>query len=255
LLDGSFIDTPTTLEPGSIWVGDERINFGRKDGNTLSLLTRGAYGTTPQDHAVNTPVYNANRKEYFNHINPQANVWLDIGTRYSEPEGWDEVEAGLNGVIESLFGNEATILGDDILRAWDEYASGNITTSTVSATVTSANATVSTFTLSGAMVLTEGEAIRITDPSNVANTEVVAITGVSGSDVSIQASYNDTLDANIFVVNGTINVTSFNYGSQSSDDKWDSAAISGQTAISLADRANADFTSSTSIMRFLHKLV
>lgn len=266
LLDGSFIDTPTTLEPGSIWVGDERINFGRKDGNTLSLLTRGAYGTTPQDHAVNTPVYNANRKEYFNHINPQANVWLDIGTRYSEPEGWDEVEAGLNGVIESLFGNEVTHLdsngnevpgpgGDDILRAWDEYASGNITTSTVSATVTSANATVSTFTLSGAMVLTEGEAIRITDPSNVANTEVVAITGVSGSDVSIQASYNDTLDANIFVVNGTINVTSFNYGSQSLDDKWDSAAISGQTAISLADRANADFTSSTSIMRFLHKLV
>ena len=255
LLDGSFIDTPTSLEPGSIWVGDERINFGRKDGNTLSLLTRGAYGTTPQDHAVNTPVYNANRKEYFNHINPQANVWLDIGTRYSEPEGWDEVEAGLNGVIESLFGNEATILGDDVLRAWDEYASGNITTSTVGATVTSANATVSTFTLSGAMVLTEGEAIRITDPSNVANTEVVAVTSVLGSDVSVQASYNDTLDANIFVVNGTINVTSFNYGSQSADDKWDSAAISGQTAISLSDRANADFTSSTSIMRFLHKLV
>ena len=89
----------------------------------------------------------------------------------------------------------------------------------------------------------------------MANTEVVAITSVSGSDVSIQASYNDTLDANIFVVNGTINVTSFNYGSQSADDKWDSAAISGQTAISLSDRANADFTSSTSIMRFLHKLV
>ena len=41
---------PTSIVPGSIWVGDERINFGRRNGNTISALTRGAYGTTPQNH-------------------------------------------------------------------------------------------------------------------------------------------------------------------------------------------------------------
>ena len=35
-------------------------------------------------------------------------------------------------------------------------------------------------------------------------------------------------------------------------DGWDIATISGQTALSLADRANADYSSASSIMRFLH---
>ena len=104
------------------------------------------------------------------------------------------------------------------------------------------------------MTLTVGEAIKITNSGNIAETEVVSVATVDGNNIIVRASYNDTLDSNIFVTNGTINVSSFDYGPQAGADTWDAAAISGQTAISLSDRANADFTVSTSIMRFLHKL-
>ena len=260
--DASFLPTPTSLATGSIWVGSERIEFGRKDGNVLSLLTRGAYGTTPQDHEANTAVYSAYATEYFNNLNPQANVWLDVGTRYAQPEGWDEINAGLNGVLESQLGNDyndpdnpTVVGGDDILRAWDELANGNITVSTVNATVDTVTTTNANVTLSSNMTLTVGEAVKITNPSNIAETEVVSVTSVVGNTVAVEASYNDTLNTNIFVVSGTVSFSSFDYGTQSGDDTWDSAAIAGQTAISLADRANADFTRSMSIMRFLHKLV
>jgi hypothetical protein len=260
--DASFMPTPTSLATGSIWIGSERIEFGRKDGNVLSLLTRGAYGTTPQDHNAGTPVYSAYATEYFNNLNPQANVWLDVGTRYAQPEAWDEIDAGLNGILDSQLGNgyndpdnPTQVEKDDILRAWDELANGNITVSTVNATVDNATTTNANITLSGNMTLTVGEAVRITNPGNTAETEVVSVTSVVGNTVALEASYNDTLNTNIFVVSGTVSVSSFNYGSQSGDDTWDSAAIAGQTAMSLADRANADFTRSMSIMRFLHKLV
>ena len=259
--DASFLPQATTLAPGAIWVGDERINYGRLDNNTISLLTRGAFGTSPQNWTKDTPVYSAMPSEFFNNLNPQANVWLDRGTRYDTPEGWDEINAGLNNVLESQFGNSfddpnnpTVIGGDDMLRAWDELASGNIIVSTVSATVSTANTTSSNITLTSSMTLTVGEAIKITNSGNIAETEVVSVATVDGNNIIVRASYNDTLDSNIFVTNGTINVSSFDYGPQAGADTWDAAAISGQTAISLSDRANADFTVSTSIMRFLHKL-
>ena len=255
LLDGDeiLIDA-TTRDPGVIWLGSEKILYARRSGNTVSLLTRGASGTTIQDHVSGTPVYGAEDKDLFNHLNPAANIWLDTGTRYTQPEGWDEINAGLNGILESTLGNEVVPTGDDVLRAWDQLANGNITVSTVSATVDTLTATESNITLSSNMTLTIGEAVRITDPSNVANTEVVSVTAVSGTSVSLEASYNDTLDTNIFVVSGTVNVSSFDYGTQTGEDTWDSATIAGQTATSLADRANADYTTLNSIMRFLHNL-
>ena len=261
LVDASFLPSPTTLTPGSIWVGTERIQYGRKNGNVLTALTRGAFGTTPQDHPVGTNVYSAEQNEHFNHLNPRSNVWLDVGTKYSAPEAWDEINAGLNNIIESQFGNAyddpnnpTVIGGDDILRAWDEMASGNVTVSTVSATVTASSITQANLTLVSNMTLTVGEAVRIANPSNVAETEVVTVSAVDGLDISVEASYNDTLDTSIFVQSGTVDFSSFDYGAQAGDDKWDAAAISGQTAVSLADRANIDLANSSSIMKFLHGL-
>jgi hypothetical protein len=44
------------------------------------------------------------------------------------------------------------------------------------------------------------------------------------------------------------------YAGQDGSDDFDSATISGQSALSLADRGNADLANATSIMKFLHKL-
>jgi len=44
------------------------------------------------------------------------------------------------------------------------------------------------------------------------------------------------------------------YGTQDTDDDYDSAEVTGQAALSLADRGNADLANVNSIMKFLHKL-
>ena len=253
LTDASFLPNPTARDPGKIWIGSEQVHYGRKQGNTLSLLTRGAMGTSIQDHVSGTDVFSAEAKEMFNHLNPAANIWLDVGTRYQQPESWDEVEAGLNGIIDSTLGNNVIPTGDDILRAWDEMASSNVTVTTVGGTVTSNTTTTANITLSSAMTLTEGEAIKLTHLFDNLQTEVVTVTAVNGLDIEISASYNDTLDSFISATS-TIHVSSFNYGDQTDDDRWDAAVVSGQTARSLADRANADYTKVSSIMRFLHNL-
>ena len=67
--------------------------------------------------------------------------------------------------------------------------------------------------------------------------------------------YTGNLDtANLFVDASNVTLTKFVYAGQESTDRWDSATISGETALSLSDRANADFGNTNSIMRFLHRL-
>ena len=68
------------------------------------------------------------------------------------------------------------------------------------------------------------------------------------------APVEGALWSNLFVDTATVTVKALDYGSQASDETWDSGTVIGQTAQSLADRANADFTSTASIMRFLHDL-
>ena len=58
----------------------------------------------------------------------------------------------------------------------------------------------------------------------------------------------------LFVNSGTATLRNFVYGTQDTSDDYDSAEVTGQSAVSLADRGNADLANVNSIMRFLHKL-
>jgi len=246
LNDGSFLPQPTSTTPGMVWVGSERIHYGRKVGNTLSMLTRGVFGTSIETHTVNTPVYSSQTLDHFNDLNPESNIWLDLGIIYDEIRAkYDEIQAGLDGVLGT---------GDDIYDAWDAIEAGNITTTVVDAVVNSANSTVANVTLQSSMTLSVGEAVRLTNQSNANVYEVVSITAINGNDIEIEASYTDTLDTNLFVVNATIDFKSFDYGDQAVDQLWDAAEVISNVSLSLADRANVDFNNQYSIMKFLHNL-
>lgn len=246
LKDASFLPFPTTERPGLVWVGDEKIQYARRDGNILSLITRGVSGTSIQDHEQNVEVHSADEENLFNNLNPRSNVWLDVGTRYSSPSSWDEILGnGPDGILGTA---------DDVVAAWDELGNGNVTTSTVSATVLDASNTISNVQLQSNMTLSIGEAVKVTHASNSSLVEIVEVTAINGSNITLDASYLDTLDSGLFVVSSTVSITSYDYGDQDDGDKWDAATITGQTAKSLADRANADFTNQQSIMRFLHNL-
>ncbi len=85
--DSSVLLDPKPESPGVIWIGSERVLYARKVGNTLSLLTRGASGTTIQDwlvtddqgNSVDVHVWSGVESETFAQLEPTANVWLDAG--------------------------------------------------------------------------------------------------------------------------------------------------------------------------------
>lgn len=246
LTDASFLPNPTSTVPGMIWVGHERIHYARKAGNTLSMLTRGVFGTSIEKHLATTKVYSAQTLDHFNNLGPESNVWLDLGIIYDDVRAkYDEVQAGLDGVLGT---------SDDIFDAWDAIEQGNITTTTVDAVVSTANVTHANVELQSSMTLTVGEAVRLTHQSNANLFEVVSVTAINGTTISIEASYNDTLDSSLFVVNSTIDFKSFDYGEQSDDERWDAAAVLSNVSLSLSDRANVDFNNQNSIMKFLHNL-
>jgi hypothetical protein len=253
LTDASFLPDVTTQEPGMIWIDGERIHYARINGNTLSLLTRGAQGTSVEEHAVGAPVYSTETGELFNHLNPRANIWLDVGTRYTAPVSWDHAIDLTPGDVTD---NNWSIQG-----AWDEIEATNITISTVSGTVsvvnydTSGNITSCELSLSGVANVQVDEGVKITNTGS-GNSQVVLVSDVTngGTTITVVPDSRDEMDSTVFVLNDSISFQSFNYLGQEPSDRWDSATIIGQTAMSLADRANADFTKEISIMRFLHDL-
>ena len=246
--NASFLPTPTSIVPGSIWVGSERIQYGRRTGKTLSALTRGAFGTTPQDHPINTAVYSAEQSEHFNNLNPSSNVWLDTGTRYGAARSWDEA---VDNTPSDLNDNDWTVSS-----AWDRIVAGNITTADVGITITNVTSTTATLTAIGTGVanIALAEGIRIFANANVNLYEVAKVTANNSSVWTITASDEDTLDSSLFVENGTATLRSFVYAGQGAEDDFDSASVTGQSALSLADRGNADLANVNSIMKFLHKL-
>ena len=231
LKDASFLPVPTSIVPGSIWIGSERIQYGRRSGNKISALTRGAFGTTPQSHANRSKVYSAEDKEHFNHLNPQSNVWLDIGTRYSGSQQFDSTD-------------------------FDQISQSNVTYANVGVTLSDVSNTSANLTLigTGTANVSIDDAVRIFANANVDLFEAVKVTANTSGVLTITASNQDTLDSTLFVEGGTATLRTAVYGEQGPDDDFDSANVSGQTALSLADRANADFGNTNSIMRFLHRL-
>jgi hypothetical protein len=113
-------------------------------------------------------------------------------------------------------------------------------------------------TLSSALSLEVNEGIRITNVTDGSYNDVVRVSAINGSVISITSSFAygtaGNLDVtNLFVDSANVQVSSYDYATDV-EDAWDKAVQLSDSALSLADRANADFTSASSIMRFLHEL-
>ena len=57
----SEVDDNVTNKPGVIWIGTERIEYGRITGNVLTDVVRGTHGTTIQSHADAVDVYSGTK--------------------------------------------------------------------------------------------------------------------------------------------------------------------------------------------------
>ena len=251
LVDASFLPQVTTITPGKVWVGHELVYYGKKNGNELSALVRGAEGTTIESHAVGTNVYSSETLDQFDGLNPQGNIWLDLGAVYSTPATWDEA---VDNTPSDVTDNSWTPSG-----AWDEIEAGQLTISNAYATVSNVTSTTADVTLASNLSLAVNEGIKITNVSNASYNDVLKVSAINGSVISLTSSFAygtaGNLDStNLFVDTANVQVSSFDYASQLTSDNWDAATQLTDSALSLSDRANADFTSASSIMRFLHEL-
>ena len=59
--EGVEVDEVYTAQPGKIYIGQERIEYSRIEGNQLLDVVRGTRGTTIEDHADTTDVYSGNK--------------------------------------------------------------------------------------------------------------------------------------------------------------------------------------------------
>jgi len=64
VVDASNLDDPTTvsginMQPGVVWIGNERIEYNAKSGNDLLFCTRGTLGTSALAHNSGTTVINS----------------------------------------------------------------------------------------------------------------------------------------------------------------------------------------------------
>lgn len=116
LAEASFLPQPTPLYPGYVWIGTEKVKYNRMDGNTISVLTRGVHGTTLEDWPAGTEVYLADESEYFkpNELDDRRSVWLDLGNKWADPEGFDADGPGAGDVWDNSSGDSwdtAILLG------------------------------------------------------------------------------------------------------------------------------------------------
>jgi hypothetical protein len=81
VIDSSVLAQPSELGPGILWLGDERIEYKRLIGNTISNLTRGTNGTSIQTWLAATAprVIPGDVPQQFGHLDPEQAVWLDSG--------------------------------------------------------------------------------------------------------------------------------------------------------------------------------
>lgn len=226
-----FLTVPTPQDPGYVWIGDELIAYGSRVGNIISMITRGAKGTSIQDHADGTPVYDAGADVNFNELNPAANVWLDTGLSYTAASEFDAT-------------------------AWDRITSGNTTIITVPGVVTDVISNISAnVTVTSNANISVNTGLKITNAGNTA-VDYVLVTGIDNNIITVRDGSNATLDlTNVFVTSANVTVEISEYGDQNPQDYWDASSNTIETrAQSLSDRIYADFTDSESIMRHLHNL-
>jgi len=326
IVNDKILIEPSTRTPGTIWIGSEKIEYARRVGNVISLLTRGASGTTIQDHPYGTLVYDAEQRELFNNLDPQRSVWLRDSTIYGEKTPFSEVSGALLTIksvtednvdgnpstsdkytlefFEDLSGYAYTFDVGEFLSTTDIKAFGivesvdeinNTITYNENINVTSVNPVtpqvnqqiifsddedvnfwnegtaaqdytayveVSTTEYANLRINNTDTNIVVDDLIAAALIYVVQVTNVSVENgntfITVVDRVGNDLDTNVITQDTNIIVreTQLNASGwvQDSRDYWDAAEVLAQTTVSLTDRANVDFTSATSIMRFLHNI-
>jgi hypothetical protein len=249
----SIMEVTTTIpfapannqDPAYVWVNDEKIGYNRKEDGKFVQLTRGVDGTTIQNHPAGSPVWSAATRESFNNLSPEQNVWLDVGSVYSNKDRWD------------------------FFDRWDEIANLTIQSNAI---ITSANLLVGSlpenFVFSANVEdiananISVGEGVLVSSTTDVTLgnvdalvTNVNLVSGIVDFQIFTDPDVANVLGIGNAGVGNTIVITTINaVGEQLPEDFWDSATLLSNTAISLADIENTNLNSATSIMRFLHNL-
>ena len=191
--DSTYIEDPSAREPGMIWLGHELVQYKRKIGNVLSILQRGMWGTTIQDHlATDTQVFSGHTNQTFNDLDPEKAVWLELGDKYDPFDDFDSDRYAHNAPIAPK-------------QPGFDFADANIISNVlmVSATPTLSSEGVVNFALN-ANITTSISASKIyADISSNANVQLFS-TGYDGFDTRAQAYSDASISGTI---SGDVSIT------------------------------------------------
>jgi hypothetical protein len=264
--DASVFQTPRPGDPGVIWVGTERVLYERKDGNVISQLTRGSAGTSIQDHliidiygnAVSILVVEGSEEETFNRLDTNRAVWLEVGSEFYTFETYSVSNVAYVDVEYAETGNANSFAGANMLVSSANATVGanqlTLTTTANAITLLSAGGTVA-IAADGNLLTAEGTSYSTSYNSNVTFFFIVDIDG---------ANNTITVEDDLFLQDGMWDY--YGFDSRSFDEEI-TEIIDGNvtltleiptlntganTALSLADVANADYANTESLMKFIH---
>jgi hypothetical protein len=264
--DASVFQTPRPGDPGVIWVGTERVLYERKDGNIFSQLTRGSAGTSVQDHLikdiydndVTITVVEGSEEETFNRLDTNRAVWLEVGSEFYTYETYNVSTVAYANVAYAETGNA------------NSFARANMAVSSANATV-GANQLTLTTTANAIALLNQGGTVAITANGNLLTAEGTSYTVSYASNVTFfyikdidGANNTITVEDDIFMQDGMWDYYAFDSGAFDEDItevlngnvtvtlEIPTLNTGANTALSLADVANADYANTESLMKFIH---
>jgi hypothetical protein len=264
--DASVFQTPRPGDPGVIWIGTERVLYERKDGNTFSQLTRGSAGTSVQDHLIKD-IYNndvvitvveGSEEETFNRLDTNRAVWLEVGSEFYTYETYNVSTVAYANVAYAETGNA------------NSFARANMAVSSANATV-GANQLTLTTTANAIALLNQGETVAITANGNLLTAEGTSYTVSYASNVTFfyikdidGANNTITVEDDLFMQDGMWDYHAFDIdpldesiapvltGNVIVTLEIPTLNVGANTALSLADVANADYANTESLMKFIH---
>jgi len=241
--DVTVLQTPRPGDPGIIWIGTERVQYERVVGNVLSLLTRGAAGTTVQDHLitdaqgspVTVEVWEGSEEETFNRLDAEQANWLEIGSTFFTFDDYN---------VSSIAYSDANVVPNQLI----------LTTTVEAAAATFPGDTIGISANSNVLVA-EGTSFSTSYTSNVT---FFYVTDVDYANAVV------TVEDDLFLQFGL-----WDYGAYDAspfDAEYPQVAysnvllqiptlnIGSNTALSLSDVANADYADPNSLMKFIHNV-
>lgn len=252
VVDGSMFQTPRPGDPGIIWVGTERILYDRIEGNVISQLTRGSAGTTVQDHLivdiygspVTVDVIEGSDEETFNRLDTNRAVWLEIGSQFYTYETYNVSTVAYANVEYADSANIATVGANQL----------TITTTANAITLLNQGGVVA-IAANGNLLAAEGTHYSASYTSNVT---FFYITDIDAGNLTI------TVEDDLFMQDGIWDYEGFDAtpfdevipeiitGGTTVTLEIPTLNVGSNTALSLADVANADYANTESLMKFIH---